>query len=60
MWSYDRMLDNNNLNAKLNENQQRNEGKVVNSSSVGAKEMRKNPKITGYNDITAEDLDAYR
>ena len=59
MWSYDRMLDNNNLNAKLNENQQRNEGKVVNSSSVGAKEMRKNPKITGYNDITAEDLDAY-
>ena len=60
IWSYDRMHNKNNHDTKLNENRERNVGKVVNNSEVGARKVVVNKRVSGYNDITTADLDAYK
>jgi len=58
VWSYDAMSEKMESLSKLDENKQRNTGKVISESEVGAKEV-KSPKIktTDWKEITLDDPD---
>ena len=58
VWSYDAMSEKMESLSKLDENRQRNTGKVISESEVGAKEV-KSPKIktTDWKEITMDDPD---
>lgn len=58
VWSYDAMSEKMESLSKLDENRQRNTGKVISESEVGAKEV-KSPKLqtTNWKDITMDDPD---
>ena len=58
VWSYDAMSEKMESLSKLDENRQRNTGKVISESEVGAKEV-KSPKLqkTDWKDITLDDPD---
>ena len=58
VWSYDAMSEKMESLSKLDENKQRNTGKVISESEVGAKEV-KSPKLktTNWKDITVDDPD---
>tara|TARA_R100000700_G_C3177329_1_gene152481 strand:- start:2633 stop:3502 length:870 start_codon:yes stop_codon:yes gene_type:complete len=58
VWSYDAMSEKMESLSKLDENRQRNTGKVISESEVGAKEV-KSPKIktTDWKEITLDDPD---
>ena len=53
-WSYDQMQEELAHYKKLGENSKRNEGKIVNSSQVGAKEVKSPKKILSWNDATMD------
>ena len=42
---------------KLGNNSNRNAGKVVNTSQVGAKEVKSPQKLTDWNDVTMDNPD---
>ena len=53
-WSYDQMQQELSHYKKLGENSNRNEGKVVNTSQVGAKEVKSPKKVLSWNDATLD------
>ena len=56
-WSYDQMQDELTHYKKLGNNSNRNAGKVVNTSQVGAKEVKSPQKLTDWNDVTMDNPD---
>ena len=54
-WSYDQMQDELSHYKKLGNNSNRNQGRVVNTSQVGAKEVKSPKKLSNWNDMTMDD-----
>ena len=54
-WSYDQMQQELSHYKKLGENSNRNKGKIINKSEVGAKEVKSPKKILSWKDATMDD-----
>ena len=54
-WSHDQMQDELSHYKKLGKNSNRNQGRVVNTSQVGAKEVKSPKKLSNWNDMTMDD-----
>lgn len=60
LWSYDKVMTQENRAEQLHNNRLRNEGSVVNDSEIGAKEVRSGKPITDYKEITMDNPEITR
>tara|TARA_R100001443_G_scaffold25736_1_gene38722 strand:- start:4712 stop:5608 length:897 start_codon:yes stop_codon:yes gene_type:complete len=60
LWSYDKVMTQENRAEQLHNNRLRNEGSVINDSEVGAKEVRSGKPIKDYKEITMDNPEITR
>ena len=60
LWSYDKVMTQENRAEQLHKNRLRNEGSVINDSEVGAKEVRSGKPIKDYKEITMDNPEITR
>tara|TARA_X000001036_G_scaffold266649_2_gene247585 strand:+ start:259 stop:1155 length:897 start_codon:yes stop_codon:yes gene_type:complete len=60
LWSYDKVMTQENRNEQLQNNRLRNEGSVINDSEIGAKEVRSGKPIKDYKEISMDNPEITR